>query len=481
MPEIRPATFETVPEFVPAERPKRRWLVPAAVAVVAVVVAGVVVVSRPGDAAPEAVTAAVSPSFVNDSDRRSRLIDELLARRVAAFKAGDLKAWLADIDPAAAKAIAFETKRFANLRQFRFTSFDLSASNVTATAVFDEKPDVIIDQISRLTADVDRSVIPYNWKLEFTGDTVRITDVAPSYHQAYENPLLFPPFDDVPLKSASAGGITIAAAVGSKSNPQAFLPAAQRAAKLVRSLWGSRPYATPGFVIFLGDHKQFLKWYDNNAGRQGAVGVTVFPRPADEEGTEQFDRPNPTVMHKPNEPSWIRRGAGSRIVLDVSQFTSARQAESVMVHEMAHAIAPHLIQSKAGGYGPKATNVQATWPIEGFARWVEFLGTPGYAQSAMRTVRAGRAYRPAGPFPPSEGFYAADAKRQSYNYNLSSSMFLAAEQAGGRQKAVDLYVCLSNQMEYQADTEMFINTCISGVGLNPSTVWTAQRRLAGSQ
>ncbi|MFG1992315.1 hypothetical protein ACGFJ7_20280 [Actinoplanes sp. NPDC048988] len=479
MPEIRPATFETAPEFVPPKQSPRRWIAPAAVAAVAVAVAGVVVVSRPGDAAPEAVTATVAQSHESDADRRLRLIDQMLARRAAAFKAGDEKAWLADIDPAATKAIAFERKRFANLRQFRFASFDLSLSNVTATAVFDEKPDVVIDQISRLTADVDRSVIPYDWKLAFTGDTVTITDAAPSWNPQYQNPLLFPPADDVPLRTATAGGITVASAVGSTWDPKVYLPAAQRAAKLVRSLWGARPYGTSGFVIFLGDHKQFLKWYDNNVSRQGAVGVTVFPRATDDEGTEQFDRPNPKVLHEPNQPSWIRRGAGSRIVLDMSRFTSVRQTQTVMAHEMAHAIAPHLIQSRAGGYGPKSTNVQASWPIEGFARWVEFLDAPGYAQTATRAVRAGRAYRPAGPFPPSETFYAPDAKRQSYNYNLSSTMFLAAERTGGRQKAVDLYVCLTNQMEYQADTEMFIDNCVKGVGLNPAKLWPTQRTLAG--
>ncbi|XVU28663.1 hypothetical protein ACQPZJ_16900 [Actinoplanes sp. CA-054009] len=467
-----------MPEFVPDRRP-RRWLMPAAVAVVAVVVAGVVVVSRPGGAAPEAVTATAAQSYDINPDRRFQLVDELLARRVAAFRAGDLKAWLADIDPTATKAIAFEKKRFANLRQFRFTSFDLRLSNVKRTAVFDEKPDVVIDQISRLAVDVERSVVPYDWKLTLAGDRFQITDVGPNYSPQYESPLLFPPVDDVPLRSASAGGITVAAPAGSKWDPKAYLPAARNAAKLVRSLWGARPYKTPGFVIFLGDHRQFLKWYDNNAGRQGAVGVTVFPHAVDEEGTDQFDRPNPTVMHAPNQPSWIRRGAGSRIVLDMSQLTTARQAQTVMAHEMAHAIAPHLVQAKAGGYGPKSTNVQATWPIEGFARWVEFLDAPGYAQSAMARVRAGRAYRPAGPFPASEGFYAADGKRQSYNYNLSSSMFLAAAQVGGRQKAVDLYICLTNQMEYQADTEMFINVCVNGVGLSPAKLWTTQRRLVG--
>ena len=465
---------------------RRRWLLPAAVAVAATIAVGLVV-SRSGDdtapaaSDPSAATSVHGPAE-SRGDRRIRLVGDLLKRRVAALRAGDQAGWLADLDSADTPSITFEKTRFANLRRLAPTSFDLRLgqfrSGMFATTQ-QTSVRVTINQIAQLAADIERSAYAYDWTVAFDGDQIRISDITPSTEPSlYKEPLTNPPFDMVPLRTATSSGVTVLAATTGRWDPKAYLPAAQRAAKLVRSLWGRRPHAVPGFVIFLADHQQFGAWYDNGTGRGAAVGVTVFPQVVEADGTGRLARPNPTVMHKPNEPSWIQRGAGARIVLDMSQLDGTRQAQTVMAHEMAHAIGPHLIQAVHADFGPKGTSNQATWPIEGFARWVEFLDQPGYATSAMRAVRAGRAtYHPAGPFPASDNFYAANPRRQSFNYNLSSSMFLAAEQAGGRQKAVDLYICLTNQMEYMAETEMFINTCISGVGLDPTKVWALHKRL----
>jgi hypothetical protein len=326
----------------------------------------------------------------------------------------------------------------------------------------------------QLKEDVVRSSSLADWTLRFDRDHVRITAITPGSDR---DSLGNAPWDDMPLRSARGAAVTVFAPAAGKWDPKTYLPAAERAATLVRSLWGKR-LGIPGFVVFLADKQHFGTWFDNGADRSGASGVTVFPPMVEADGAWRMARPNPTVIHKDNVPSWIQRSAGSRIVLDMAEIGSVRLAERVIAHEMAHAMGPHLIQATRVDFGPKGTSNQAIWPIEGFARWVEFADDPGYGPAAMAAVRSGWAkYRPSGPFPASDGFYAADSGRTSFNYNLSSSLFLAAAQIGGRQKAVDLYICLTNQMEYQADTELFINVCVKGVGLNSARIWPLQHRL----
>jgi hypothetical protein len=398
-------------------------------------------------------------------------------RRTAALDSGDLTGWLADIEPTATAVIKREKMRFANLHQLQLTSFVLHPRDWRG-GFFDPGTkvtgDVLVEEVMQLPDDVARSSSIADWTIAFDGDQARITRIdvysdEDSFNRA--------PWDEVPLRAARGKGVTIYAPTVGRWNPATYLPGAAKAAALVRSLWGKRR-GVPGFVVFLADHRQFTSWFGTGADLAGAIGFTDFPRMVEADGRGRLPVPNPTVLHKPNEPSWLQRGAGSRIVLDMSQIDSLRDVQRVLAHEMGHAAGPHLIEATRADFGPKGTSNQAIWPIEGFARWIEFLDNPGYGTSAMRGVRADRAkYQPSGPFPASDDFYSTNERRTSYNYNLSSSMFLAAQQIGSKQKAIDLYVCLTNQRENESDIEILINVCINGVGLNPDQAWSTQHRL----
>ncbi|WP_250008765.1 hypothetical protein [Actinoplanes sp. M2I2] len=491
-PALRASAFGRVPEqtrpsTAAEQRPptvlwRRRWALPTAIAIVATLVGGgALVASRAGDDRPgtpvRAVTTRVKTIGELNYGVRDRVVNAIAQRRSAALRDGDLAAWLADIAPTATKIIAQERMRFANLRQLDLNSFDLLPHDYSIGLFDDADPNTIkvaVFEIMRLSADVQRSASHAHWSLTFDGERAQITGITVQIDEKFVSNA---PWDFLPLRSARGAGVTVYAAADGRWDPRAYLPAAQRAARQTRALWGKR-LAVPGFVVFLADRTQYTTWYSTGVSPGESVGFTSFAPVITADGLSPFAKPNPTVLHAPNEPSWIERSAGSRIVLDMSRLAGTRDLQSVLLHEFAHGIAPHLVEFKRFDFGPAGTTNQAIWPVEGFARWVEFLDQPHYGTSAMRSVRTGRAkYKPAGPLPASEGFYSGDAKQRSYNYNLSASPFLAAEQTGGRQKAVDLYICLTNSREFLADSELFINVCVTGVGLGPVRFWSRQHEL----
>jgi hypothetical protein len=143
-----------------------------------------------------------------------------------------------------------------------------------------------------------------------------------------------------------------------------------------------------------------------------------------------------------------------------------------MAHEMAHAIGPHLMRwsstdAKYAGAG------QATWVIEGFARWVEHLDEPGSAARGLTYVRHNKAkYQPSGAdLPGNPGFHSADNDRTTFNYELSAAVFTAVDKIAGRQKAVDLYISLTNDMQNTTDTRLFLNDDLTRIGIDPQKLW----------
>ncbi|MCY1144045.1 hypothetical protein OWR29_39130 [Actinoplanes sp. Pm04-4] len=454
----------------------------AGVLVAAIVVAAQTRSGSEPAGAGQLSAAAKAPPYRVSGDNRSQQAKDIAKRRSAALRAGNLSAWLADIDASAAPLIAREKMRFANLRLLRPNIFDLLPHDVLAGAYITGDTNVeqaSVQEIMRLPGDLQRSATTATWTINFAGPRPTITAITPGgndYTASYA--VHQPPWDDVPLRVARSRGITIAAPAGSLWNPAAYLPAAQRAAATVRAMWGKR-IAVPGFVVFLANENQYTTWYDDGGDLDGSAGFTAFPPVVEADGRGRFPRHNPNPLHEPGEPGWIERAAGSRIVLNMNEPINGQDVQSVLTHEFGHGIAPHLIEAKRAELGPPGTSTQAIWPIEGFARWVESLDNPGRAVNAMRTVRNGKSeYQPKNTlFPGSDDFYSNDPGRRSFNYNLSSSLFLAAAQTGGRQKAVDLYICLTNAREFVTETRPFIDVCVKGVGLDSDKLWAKQQRL----
>jgi hypothetical protein len=152
----------------------------------------------------------------------------------------------------------------------------------------------------------------------------------------------------------------------------------------------------------------------------------------------------------------------------------------VFAHEMAHAIGPHLVANLQTDPTPETVGMdQASWVVEGFARWVDHMTQPGSADQAAAYVRRNMAkYRPTdGIFPKNTGFYSDDPAQTTFNYEIGAALFNAAEKAGNRQKATDLYIALSGIPELTSLDRMFLDASIRAAGINPDRLWTTYKNM----
>ncbi|HEX8343692.1 MAG TPA: hypothetical protein VF657_02955 [Actinoplanes sp.] len=474
-------------------RRKMTMVVVLVLVVLTLLVALVVRVAQVETQRPAATPArALGPTarYVPDSEARSRLAEDLVQRREDAVRNGDAQAWLADIDPANAGLLAQERMRFDNLRQFRFTTFDLRIeveSGPSSTASRPAGPLRLhgwVHLFMRFAEDVQLSMVKYDYTLVFDNgravvaaidawDNVTAGPYAPELDKAAGHNV---PWDLVALRSARGQRVTVLAPTADRWDPAVYLPAAQRAEALVRSLWKDRP-GPSGFLVFLADDRQFAQWFNSKETSKAVVGYATFTPMVDTNTLQRLKRPN--FDHKPDEPAWDEISAGARIVLRMSAMHSTAYAEQVLAHEMAHAVGTNVIQTLRTDESEGATN-QPSWAVEGFARYVEHLAAPGSATRALAAVRrAWPKYKPTGDriLPASNGFYSKNNNQMSFNYNLGSSMFHAADKVGGRQKAVALYIAVSNNWQMLSESKMFLDITISQAGLNPARFWRTHKTL----
>ena len=470
-----------------ARKRRRAGLITAvAVLVAGVVIATVVVATKPPAGPKPNPYGAVTQTYnVAASglpvDQKHQTAQRLMTDRVAALRAGDEAAWLAPLDPGNADLIKQERLRFVNLRQFELTAYDLRVQLSNIPVGTDQSKPITqkawVNQTLRFASDVQLSINRYSWTLVWVGDQVRVTAIETETGvQHDEGAEKNPPWDDTALRSARGDGVTIFAPVAAKWDPADYVAGADRAAALVRSLFRGRQSAGR-FVVFLADDGQFKRWFGSTVTDSSTIGLAVFPRMAEPDGQLRFDRHN-KMNHKANEPDWLERNAGSRIVLRMPEIGKA-DVEHVLAHEMAHAIGPHLISATSSDYTGTGEIDQSSWVIEGFARYVEHLSDPGETARGMAFVRNRWAKNhPRGAdFPANKGFYSTSADQTHFNYELGSSIYHAAEKVGGRRKAVDLYIALTNQMQLTSDTRLFLGGTLQSVGLKPDRVWSAQHAL----
>ncbi|MEU4622344.1 hypothetical protein AB0G04_20555 [Actinoplanes sp. NPDC023801] len=164
----------------------------------------------------------------------------------------------------------------------------------------------------------------------------------------------------------------------------------------------------------------------------------------------------------------------------MSTIATMQRAETVIAHEMAHAIGPHIVGSLQTDPTPETVGMdQPSWVVEGFARWIDHMTRPGSADQGAAYVRRNRArYRPTdGIVPKNTGFYSDDPARTSFNYEIGAAFFYAAEKTSNRQKATDLYIALSGIPELTSLDRMFLDGNIRGVGIEPDRFWTTYKKL----
>ena len=67
--------------------------------------------------------------------------------------------------------------------------------------------------------------------------------------------------------------------------------------------------------------------------------------------------------------------------------------------------------------------------------------------------------------------------RTLFNYELSAAFYHAAEQVGGRQRTVDLYIELSRRPQLVSDTHLILDPQLRRLGIDTDRMWAAHRNL----
>ncbi|MFD0967268.1 hypothetical protein [Plantactinospora endophytica] len=493
VPPIRPgrATVSYAPPPAPRRRLSRwAWAgIGAGALVLILMLAGTVIVLTGHERQQPTADQTGPVSFEFPEERMDRRIAEMVARRSAAMLRGDEDAWLADIDQQRPAVRERERMRFRNLRQLRPTRFDLASSGVrsefglaslpTSTTAPPVARRAWVNALMQFESDVQPHFAAYNYQIAVSAEAVQIVDVlAPNAKTLADDTrkdgptVRDAPWDTEPLRAARRGEVVVFASQKSRWDPARYIGTAVRASSFVRKLWGSRP-APKGFAVFLADDREFDRW---------------FAYASEEPDTDHAGYVNcPDI----SEPSGLRKLiipykeslAGCRIVLRMSTVDDDHRAYTLMVHEMAHAIGPHLLRNFYHGDDAERLNAP-TWAAEGFAEWVENIaGGPAETKAGMSLVRRNWSrYNPMTgdqdvPLPQNPRFFSSDDLRTSFNYELSAAFYHAAERVGGRQKAVDLYTEFSRRSQLLSDTHFIFDAQLEKAGVDPDRLWAAHRNL----
>ncbi|WP_203858557.1 hypothetical protein [Plantactinospora mayteni] len=417
-----------------------------------------------------------------------RRVGEMLARRSAAMLRGDEEAWLADLDQRRTALRERERMRFRNLQQLRPTRFDLASGGAldirsdslpTSNAAPPATGRFAINALMQFESDVQPHFAAYAYQVAVSADTVRIVEVfAPGLKTLVNNPrrngptVRDAPWDAEPLRASRRGDVVVFASRNSRWDPARYVGIAVRASSFVRKLWGDRP-APKGFAVLMADDREFDRWFAY--------------------GSEEPDTDHAGYVNCPDiaEPSGLRKlvirpkesVAGCRIVLRMSTVDDDHRAYTLMVHEMAHAIGPHLLRNTYHGDDAERLN-SPFWAVEGFAEWAEnTAGGAAETRAGMNVVKRNWSrYKPMSgdrdvPLPQNPRFYSADDTRTSFNYELSAAFYHAAEQVGGRQRAVDLYTEFSRRPQLVSDTHFILDAQLEKAGVDPDRMWAAHRNL----
>jgi len=353
------------------------------------------------------------------ADSHARALKQILDQRAKAMEQGDERAFLAGLDQNNAELIRQQKMFFANLRQFKPTTFRYVAPLIDDRRVKDGVyrfgP---VHEVIQLEADAGPGgVAPaatFRISAVQRGDQLVITELA---RLTRENSAKLgvsglpatAPWYTTPLTVKRSGNVWLAADASVTDLDRYAAPAGAEA-RSIEQMWGSRA-RFPGHVLFFtNDDKNFATWY--GAG-EGATFQPAF---------EGFEFPQYGVRQ--NGEVYQEQYAGSRITVNLKVIASfGDEPRRVMRHELAHAVSSRVTALSPGNglLGPPR------WAIEGFAAWAE--GTAeAYRRAAARSFQ--------GRLPTTTEFYGKD---MGYNYAAGATTFGFVERIKGREAAVEFY------------------------------------------
>ena len=369
--------------------------------------------SRPSD------TLVVSESAAAATDAFGGPTDAVVAAlnrtRGAALLAGDERAFLAGLDPAAGPLLDSQRLLLANLRQLDVTAVSLVTQPADrSTKVGDGTFDVPVTHVVRLAADSGPDGVgaaeTYTYRYRRRGDGWVVTAVTPTATS------VLAPWSVTRVTVAKAPGIWL---VADATAPEVagYAQAAVTEAATVHRLWGQR-FSLPGAVLcFTRDDAAFRSWFSQKdhpvavAALEGLSSGGRYAYPSGEAYTAETPAVRVSVQLQAVEEQLGPIGASR---------DAALETRLVIRHELVHAITGRLAPRSDGlGY---LTGDSVRWALEGFARFVEHLDQPARQRAGEALVRDGvRRGLFAGRPPAAKTFY--DTPVIGFHYELSSTVF----------------------------------------------------------
>ncbi|MGW7685891.1 hypothetical protein ACWGID_34420 [Kribbella sp. NPDC054772] len=426
--------------------PKRLF---AGVAVLALAASGAVVAVhvRRGEEPPPGVGAAAaevtpSPPAADDAARK-KAIDAVLARRSTALLAGDLKGFMAPVDPKQTELVARQRLLFTNLRKFGFSSLRyLTADAFRPVPGLVDKfgPTTFSTRVMMRYQLSGLDPLPVQTDLGYTfvqraGAWVLVDDSGTDENLSQDGHRQPWDFDEVQV--VRRGSVVVVVDKREASLGTKVAVVSEKAVKSVHKHW-ARPWNGAVLVVAMPQERVMSTLWTAGSGDGwtiAAKAVTLF------EG-EQLGKP-------------VGRPIGSRIV--VNPAVRKRLDKDLLVHEMTHVATATL--------GLRAP----IWAVEGLAEYVRCWGIeddPHWSVDPYRK-RVKTQYLAKLTTLPDTTTFAADADR-AYGTSWWITEYLADKL--GEKKLATLYVDLSLHGE---------SVLKKDTGLTTTQIVTAAKKFKG--
>jgi hypothetical protein len=429
---------------------QRGRLFAGAAALVLVSAVGVVIVTRPdGGSAPggtaaaaEATTQAIAPKS------RKAALDAILAQRATAVLKGDVKAFVASVDPKQPKLVAEQRVLFGNLRQFRFSTLRyFVADERDAPQLVDKYGKTAFStrvmmryQLTGLDPKPVQTDLGYTFVVR-AGRWILVADDA--IEETLSDDGHRQPWDFQPITVIHRGKVVVVVDKTEASLGKKIAGVSQTAVAAVRRHW-PRPWNGAVMVVAMSEpHVMSLLWTTGtgNGWTIAAKAVTLYD----------------------GEPLSVKAVApvGSRIVINPAVRKTLD--EDLLVHEMTHvATVPIGLRTP-------------TWLVEGVAEYVRCRSIeddPHWSVDPYRkTVKT--KYLPSMKVLPGEKEFDANGDR-SYGQAWWATEYLVS--AEGEKGMASLYTDLAEHGVSPAADAAIIK---KHTGKTPAELVTAVKKFKG--
>jgi hypothetical protein len=367
------------------------------------------------DAAPVADVAPAAAQVSSVARRApktftTRDVTTMVARRSAALRTHNEKAFLATFDPAKPALIATQRTFFRNLSKLPLVKPAYKAFSIGGSSTVKRSYVSLLTQIKGVDAEAA--------ELSKVEQFIRRNGVVVTTAQGAvrgQSPTRLYPLDSAPLKVVNGPLVTIAAMPG-VDNVEEVAKTAERAAAAVRATWGKRPGSTRFFITVTRNHSDMNKYfgvYDDTA--------------TDEIG---FSLPQVAFNH--------RKFTGSRVIVDLDRHKDEQKLYITIRHEFTHAVATRV----QAVYTRGERELFPAWTIEGFASWVEESDKNARDTRWFEAFRYYKKYWNHQLPPATRAQFYADEERGSFNYAAGALIFRYAAKTYGTARAISFYITL---------------------------------------